>query len=281
MFEDSTFESTGRIQTRSRGWTVATFLLNGSVLFGLILIPLIYPEALPRQALAFLLTAPAPPPAPQEPPKQPPQKFRGTSEMPNGVILAPPKIPSGIFVGAVPEQAPGESIFSMDQGSGMPDAGTGVFPGRHAASVVRGEPKGPVRISSGVMEGSLLAKFVPVYPAIAKAAGAHGTVVLQATISKNGTIENLRVVSGPMLLQQAAMDAVKTWRYRPYLLNGEPVEVETTVNVVFDLDRQVYDRVNVSVEVRGLPPFREKKSERWGTEDGAEARSHAPSSLTE
>ncbi len=125
----------------------------------------------------------------------------------------------------------------MDQGSGMPDAGTGVFSGRHVASVVRGESKGPVRISSGVMEGSLLAKFVPVYPAIAKAAGVHGTVVLQATISKSGTIENLRVIGGPLMLQQAALDAVKTWRYRPYLLNGEPVEVETTVNVVFEMER--------------------------------------------
>jgi protein TonB len=237
MFEDSTFESTGRIQTRSRGWMVATFLLNGSVLFGLILIPLIYPEALPRQALAFLLSAPAPPPVPPPAPKQPPRAFHGAAEMQGRTLLAPPRIPPGIFVGAVPEQAPGGSLFSMDQGSGMPDAGMGVFPGRHVASVAGAEPKGPVRISSGVMEGSLLAKFLPVYPAIAKAAGVHGTVVLQATISKNGTIENLRVMSGPVLLQQAAMDAVKTWRYRPYLLNGEPVKVETTVNVVFDLGR--------------------------------------------
>jgi periplasmic protein TonB len=237
VFEDSTFESTGRIRTRSRGWMVATLLLNGSVLFGLILIPLIYPEALPRQALAFLLTAPAPPPAPAPLSKQPPHAFHSAAEMQGRTLVAPPRIPPGIFVGAVPEQAPGGSLFSMDQGSGMPDAGTGVFPGRSVASVVRWEPKGPVRISSGVMEGSLLAKFVPLYPAVAKAAGVHGTVVLQATISKNGTIENLRLVSGPVLLQQAALDAVKTWRYRPYLLNGEPVEVETTVNVVFAMER--------------------------------------------
>ena len=65
----------------------------------------------------------------------------------------------------------------------------------------------------------------------------EGTVVLTATISKAGTIENLRVASGPAMLQQAALDAVKEWRYRPYLLNGEPVEVETTVNVVFTLGR--------------------------------------------
>ena len=60
-------------------------------------------------------------------------------------------------------------------------------------------------------------------------------MVLQATISKQGTIEDLRVISGPAMLQQAAMDAVRQWRYRPYLLNNEPVEVETTVNVIFTL----------------------------------------------
>ena len=86
-----------------------------------------------------------------------------------------------------------------------------------------------------VVEGMLIQKTLPVYPAIARASGTQGTVVLQATISRNGTIENLRVVSGPAMLQQAAMDAVKEWRYRPYLLSGEPVEVETTVNVVFKL----------------------------------------------
>jgi protein TonB len=81
----------------------------------------------------------------------------------------------------------------------------------------------------------LLQKTVPIYPPIAKAARVQGTVVLQATISKTGTIENLQVVSGPAMLQQAAMDAVKQWRYRPYLLNNEPVEVDTTVNVIFTL----------------------------------------------
>jgi protein TonB len=81
----------------------------------------------------------------------------------------------------------------------------------------------------------LLLKTVPQYPPIAKAAHMQGTVVLQATISKTGSIENLKVVSGPAMLQQAALDAVRTWRYRPYLLNNDPVEVETTVNVIFSL----------------------------------------------
>jgi protein TonB len=92
-----------------------------------------------------------------------------------------------------------------------------------------------VSISAGVMVGMLIQKTQPVYPPIAKAARVSGTVVLQATISKTGQIEGLHVISGPAMLQQAAMDAVKTWRYRPYLLNNDPVEVETTVNVIFTL----------------------------------------------
>ena len=85
------------------------------------------------------------------------------------------------------------------------------------------------------MAGNLLAKTVPQYPAIAKAARIQGTVVLQATIAKDGTIQNLRVINGPPMLQQAAIDAVRSWRYKPYLLNREPVEVETTINIVFNL----------------------------------------------
>jgi protein TonB len=92
-----------------------------------------------------------------------------------------------------------------------------------------------VNISAGVMVGMLMVKTQPTYPPIAKAARVSGTVVLQATISKAGTIENLHVISGPAMLQQAAMDAVRQWRYRPYLLNNDPVEVETTVNVIFTL----------------------------------------------
>jgi protein TonB len=75
----------------------------------------------------------------------------------------------------------------------------------------------------------------PVYPVIAKSARISGTVVLHATISTNGTIKDLQATSGPVALRQAAVDAVRTWRYKPYMLNNEPVEVETTINVVFNL----------------------------------------------
>ena len=96
-------------------------------------------------------------------------------------------------------------------------------------------PSKPLAISSGVATGMLIQKTPPVYPPIAKSARVSGTVELHATISKNGTIKDLHVVSGPAMLRQAAVDAVRTWRYKPYRLNNEPTEVETTINVIFTL----------------------------------------------
>ena len=92
---------------------------------------------------------------------------------------------------------------------------------------------GPLHVSTGVSEGMLLAPIRPVYPAIARAAGVHGTVVVEAVISREGKIESLRVVSGPVMLQGAAIDAIREARYRPYRLNGQPTEVQTTITVNF------------------------------------------------
>ena len=92
-----------------------------------------------------------------------------------------------------------------------------------------------VEVPAGVMAGMLLQKTEPVYPPVAMAARIQGTVVLQATISKSGSVDDLHVVTGQALLQDAALSAVRTWRYRPYLVNGEPVKVQTTINVVFTL----------------------------------------------
>ena len=93
-----------------------------------------------------------------------------------------------------------------------------------------------VRVSSGVVAGNKISGPNPTYPAIAKTARIQGQVVLQATISKAGTIENLRAVSGPPMLYQSAIEAVRQWRYKPYILNGEAVEVETTIQVNFTLN---------------------------------------------
>ena len=238
MFEDSTFESTGRIHTCSRSWMIAASSFNGSVLMALILIPLIYPEALPHQALTYLLEAPVLSAPPQPPPaRQTAQAFHGSPEVEGRYIFAPSKIPPGIARLNSPEQPPGVSLTSMSLGPSVPGGIDSIFHGRKAATVVHADNRGPVRVSSMVVAGLLIRKTIPTYPPIARAARIEGTVVLQAAISKGGTIEDLRVISGPAMLQPAAVEAVKTWRYRPYLLNGQPVEVETTVNVVFTLGR--------------------------------------------
>jgi protein TonB len=90
-----------------------------------------------------------------------------------------------------------------------------------------------IQVSGGVSQGFLIQQVRPAYPALAIAARVQGPVVLNALISRSGTIENLRLVSGHPMLVQAAIDAVRQWRYRPYLLNGEPVEVETQITVNF------------------------------------------------
>ena len=233
MFEDSTFESTGRIKTRSRRWMIATFAINGLIVLALILIPLVFPDALPRQAIQFLMVAPVQPTTTTLRVKA--QPFHGTSQQNDGHFFAPRQIPRIITMIGGPEgDAPGSSLMSMDSEPGLPGGAADVFRG-HGTSVVHPDVKGPVRVSSMVVEGLLVHKTIPQYPPIAKAAGIQGRVVLQATISKSGTIENLHFISGPAMLQEAALDAVKTWRYKPYMLNEQPVEVETTVNVVFSI----------------------------------------------
>jgi protein TonB len=232
MFEDAIFESTGSIHTHSRDWMIATFALNGAVLLTLILIPLVYPEALPQQALQMRLLPPQLPPT--QVPKVGVHVLQGSSDALPVVNFAAPVMPrpsassDNPFPGA-------DHLLSMNIGPSVPTPG--IFGDQSFARVTHSDVQGPVRVSSGLMDGIVVRRVMPVYPSLAKAAGIEGTVVLQAAISKSGTIENLRVISGSAMLQQAAMDAVKGWRYKPFLLNGEPVEVETTVNVVFSLGR--------------------------------------------
>jgi protein TonB len=233
MFEDSTFESAGRIRTRSRRWMIAAFTFNASILLALVLIPLISPEALPRLGISFLMAVP--PPAPQPRPEPAAETPRPQTEIQGGHIFAPSKIPPNPYIAAGPEPAPLADLGGWGPDPGVP-GGTGpALPAQPRPRVVHPDVRGPVPVSTGTAEGLLIHKTMPVYPPIAIAAHAEGTVMLAATISKAGTIENLRVVSGHPLLQQAALSAVSAWRYRPYLLDGQPVEVETTVNVVFSL----------------------------------------------
>jgi protein TonB len=214
---------------------IATFAINGAILLALILIPLVFPDALPRQSMPYLMVTPAAPVQTPPPTHVRTEPFHGTPQAFDGRFLAPRTIPIRIVMVNGPEDnAPGGSLLSMDNGSALPGGTEDVFRGR-GLPAVHPDVKGPVRVSSMIVAGLIVHKTIPQYPALAKAMGIQGTVVLQATISKQGTIENLHAISGPQLLLQAALDAVKTWVYKPYLLNREPVEVETTVNVVFSI----------------------------------------------
>jgi protein TonB len=92
-----------------------------------------------------------------------------------------------------------------------------------------------IRVSQGVSEGLLQHKVTPQYPPLARQARIQGDVILKAVIGKDGSIQNLQVVSGHPMLSAAAINAVKQWKYKPYYLNGQPVEVETTIDVKFTI----------------------------------------------
>ena len=92
-----------------------------------------------------------------------------------------------------------------------------------------------VRVSQGVSEGLLVRKVQPQYPPLAKEAHIQGSVVLHAVIGKDGKVQQLQVESGHPMLARAAIDAVKKWQYKPYMLNGQPVEIDTTITVNFQL----------------------------------------------
>lgn len=234
MFEDSTFESAGSIRTRSHKWMLATFTFNGAVLLALALFPLLNPEALPRMVYIDLMTVPPMPQEQPRPPQRPAPHVASESDMIGNQLRAPRVIPPTVYMQMTAEPPPATSAAMMPMGS--PFGGDlRAFTRRAIGPSVRPEPQVKTRVSQGVMDGLLVGTVIPEYPPIAREMGVEGTVILQASISKTGTIENLRVVSGPELLRRATINAVSQWRYRPYLLNGEPVEVETTVNVRFTL----------------------------------------------
>lgn len=107
--------------------------------------------------------------------------------------------------------------------------------GDHAAVVTPPPPAVTGRPLSRMMQGNLIYKVEPIYPAIAKNVGVQGAVLIRALISREGTIEQAQVISGSPLLSRAALDAIRQWRYRPYYLNGTPVEVDTEITVNFVL----------------------------------------------
>lgn len=234
MFEDSLVESTGRIRTRSRWLAVGSFFLQAALVAVLILIPFLHPAALPKQALTMMLTAPPPPQAPAEVPSHA-ATARSTSPVMLEALTAPSVIPGHIAM--IRDTVPG--VVNIGNGTSSDVIGAIGDVGAPSPPVVRPEPRpnpGPLRISAGVAAGRLIVPIRPVYPAIAQAARIQGTVIVEAVISKAGTVERTRVVSGSPMLVPAALNAIQQARYEPYRLNGDPVDVETTINVIFRLD---------------------------------------------
>ena len=225
----------GKMEKTHKPWAVTLSAIVQCLILGvLILIPLIYTEALPTGLMNTFLVAPAPPPPP--PPPQPVVKtIKAPKIIQISKMVAPTVIPKNVAI--VKDEAPvvytnnasGVAGGTGDVLGGIIGSGSGVPPPPKPATPSR------IRVGGNVEAASLVNKVTPIYPPIAKTAHVSGTVVLHAIIAKDGTIQELQFVSGPPLLMKAAMDAVREWRYRPTLLNGEPVEVDTTIDVVFTL----------------------------------------------
>ncbi len=236
MFEDSLVESSGRIRTRSRRYAAGSLLLETVFVAAIVLIPYLYPAALPRKWLNVPLIAP--PPTPAAPLVQPRVAAAAATrtELLAATVLAPTVIPRDPIL--VADSAPAGLNPGSNIGGGNGPAGLlplGIGPSPAVPRVRPSRPTGPIRVSAGVASGQLIVPIQPHYPAIALATRTQGTVVVAATISTEGRIESLHVVSGPPLLVPAAVEAIQRARYRLWTLNGAPVEVETTISVVFSL----------------------------------------------
>jgi protein TonB len=235
MFEDSLVESSGRLGG-GNSWAAAAFVMQILLSGTAVLISLIYTEALPKQQLMSMLEAPAPPAA--APAARTVISAKQNSHFDHNVLQIPREIPKSVAMVHDEGPPPGNAVgIAGDIPSGIPDGFTGEVVSILRSSPVR-LPTGAVqkvRVSSGVAQGLLIRRIQPEYPSLARQARIQGTVVLQAVIGKDGSVQDLRVVSGHPMLVQAAVNAVKQWLYKPYYLNGEAIEVETQVVVNFTL----------------------------------------------
>lgn len=243
MFEDSLIESGGRLSTKRGLTTTISFAFEVAFIGVLVLIPLLFTEALPKTQLMTFLVAPPPPPPPPPPPAATPIKVvkQVQTDIINGQLRTPTKIPQKVEM-IKEEEAPPPTMSAGVVGGvpgGVPGGQMGGVIGGIISSTPVAVPKVAtpqrVRVSQGVTQGLLIRKVQPAYPPLARQARIQGQVLLQAEISRDGTIENLRLISGHPMLAPAAIEAVKQWRYKPYILNGEPVEVETQITVNFTL----------------------------------------------
>lgn len=251
MFSDSLLELGGQFYGQRKRKAVATttsLVVNFLFVGTLVILPLLFTDSLPKAQLLTFLVAPPPPPPPP-PPAAAVQRIvhqiqtdllnsgqlRTPTRIPQQVqmikedLTPPPNATGGGVVGGVPGGIPGGQLGGVIGGIVSSTSSLAAVPKFVPATPQR------VRISQGVTRGLLIHRVEPTYPPLARAARVQGEVVLSAIINTNGEIQNLQLVSGHPMLVQEAITAVKQWRYKPYLLNGQPVEVETTITVIFSL----------------------------------------------
>jgi len=245
MFEEMVESTVASKKRTKQRYTVAlSMVAQVAFLAILILIPLIYTEALPKTLMSSILLAPPPPPPPPPPPA-PVQvvKIKPVAHlMEAGKLVAPKVIPKDVKIIKEEEQPP-------DMGAGIAGGVPGGVAGGSMGGVIGGviggaggggpPPPKPTatrtRVGGAVPAAKLVTRVQPIYPPLARQTRISGTVKLHAIIGKDGNVQKLEVESGHPLLVQAALDAVRQWRYQPTLLNGEPVEVDTEIDVIFSL----------------------------------------------
>ncbi len=253
MFEQSLLEG-GKT---NKPWTVMLSFTIQIILIGVaILIPLLVYDQLPKTQLTSFLVAPPPPPPPPPPPAAVVQKVARVipRQFDAGRLMAPKAIPKKVIEIREEELPPPSGAVGVVGGvpGGVPGGTPGGVIGGIIGAVPTAAPPPPpppvkvvekpkevqrIRVGGNVQQANLIRKVTPVYPPLAKQARIQGTVRFTAIISKDGTIQNLQLISGHPLLVPAAQDAVKQWVYRPTLLNGEPVEVITQIDVNFTLSQ--------------------------------------------
>jgi protein TonB len=241
MFEDSLVESAALLRSRNHWPALLSITSQCAIAVLIVSLPVLHPELLPMPHIVPATLVPPRAPAPP-PPELPHTVPRVSAALPP--ITAPPttRVQQDLFKNLRPPgpetSAPtlGEinlsaSNPSLPIGSGSAPAAPRVRVGTPSAATKAAR----VRLSSGVSAGLLLAPMRPEYPAIARAAHVGGTIVIEAIISRTGSIEDAQVTSGPAMLRSAALAAVRQARYRPFLLNGQQTEVQTTITVIFRL----------------------------------------------
>ncbi len=241
MFE-SMLESSVDKRKRRNPWAYLISISLQTVLLGaLVLVGLIHTEALPESMQLTFLTAPPPPPPPPPPAAKPIRRIirKRVSQMQAGKLRAPKAIPKEIAV--IEEEDLPEDMRGVAFGvaGGIPGGQIGGVMGGVLGGIPSAAPppppQKPIRVSSGVQSAKVIRKVNPTYPPIARQARIQGVVRLEAIIAKDGSIQNLRVIQGHPLLVQSALQAVRQWRYAPTLLNDQPVEVITFIDVIFKL----------------------------------------------